>query len=142
MAQTDIERMIGEVARRHNLLLPRDDPTFVVLTLNELALEGLIARVEAAQDQIAAGVVQQRAAARELAERVLVGGADYVRRSHAAAADELRAALKETLAGELAAFRRAAAEAREARRSAWLAALAATGAVCLLIGAAAAALLR
>ena len=58
--------------------------TFVILTLNELALEGLIARVEAAveaaQDQVSAGAVQQREAAKALAEQVIAGGVEALAR--------------------------------------------------------------
>jgi hypothetical protein len=146
MDQPGVKQLIGEVAKRHNLLLPHDDPVFAILTLNELALGGLIERVEAAveaaQDQVSAGAVQQREAATALAQQVISGGAEALAKANAKAAAELQAAIKATLADELAAVRRAAAEAREARQSAWQAALAAAGVVCLLIGAAAASWFR
>jgi len=41
----DIERLIGEVARRHDLLLSRDDPIFVSVTLNEQILAEALARL-------------------------------------------------------------------------------------------------
>jgi hypothetical protein len=146
MDPSDIQRLIGEAARRHGVLLEPNDPLFVAVTLNEMALAGLIGRVEAAlqaaQDQVSAGAVQQREAAKALAGQVIAGGVEALTRANARAAAEQMAAIRETLAEELAAFRRASAEAQEARRSAWLAALTVAGAVCLMIGAAAASWLQ
>lgn len=35
----DVERIIGEVAARHNILLRPDDPAFAIVTINQLVLE-------------------------------------------------------------------------------------------------------
>ena len=142
MYNPDLQRLIGEVAKRHNLLLRYDDPVLVLLTLNELTLNGLITHIEgavqAAQDQISAGVTQQREAAKAVAEQVIAGGAEHMARANRNAVAELQAAIKSAKAEELAAVKRAGVEAQEARREAWWAAIVATGVGCLLIGAVAA----
>ena len=55
----DVQNFIGEFARRHNILLHKDDPLFMQLTLIERilvrAVERVRAAVVAAQDDIAAG---------------------------------------------------------------------------------------
>jgi hypothetical protein len=88
----DIERLIGEVAKRHNALLGRDDPIFMAVTLNELiiarALERIEATVEASQDQIAAGTAQQIAASKTIAASLITSAADHVAGQIAAAAAE------------------------------------------------------
>ena len=143
MDQLDIQRLIGEAARRHGVLLEPNDPLFLTVTLNELVLAHYLERaraaVEAAQDQISAGAIQQREAAKAVARQVIAGGVEALAKANARAAAELQAAIRRTLAEELTAVRQAGAEASEARRSAWMAALAAVGLVCLLTGAAAAA---
>jgi hypothetical protein len=89
----EIERLIGEVAKRHNVLLGRDDPIFMAVTLNELiiarALEQVQVAVEASQDEISAGTVQQIAAAKAVAASLITSAADHV-------AGQIRAATAET----------------------------------------------
>ena len=43
----DIERLIGDVAQRHDVLLRRDDPILVTVTLNERIIERALARLTA-----------------------------------------------------------------------------------------------
>lgn len=126
MERIEIEEAIGEVARRHNILLSPDDPLLVTVTLNEVILRRLIARqnqaLEAAQDQIAAGAAQQIETARQLAGLIITGASEFV-------AGELRSATAALQADLLAAAQRernqaalAVASARHARRQAWVAA--------------------
>jgi uncharacterized membrane protein YqiK len=140
--RADIQRLIGEVAKRHNLLLPPDDPLFVLLTINRLALNGIIQRVdktiENAQAQISASAIQQRTAAKAMADQVITSGARQLAEANRTAFAGIQAEVKSALADELAAIKQAGAEAQTARREAWWAALVATGTVCLLIGAVAA----
>jgi hypothetical protein len=139
MDQSDIQRLIGEAARRHGLLLEPSDPLFVTITLNELILihhlDRMQATIEAAQDQISAGAVQQREAAKAIAERTIASGADYVTRTIGEAVAEMELAIRSTAAQELAAIRQAGLEARTERRSAQIAAMLAVGAVSILLGA-------
>jgi len=46
-AEIDVQRVIAEVAARHNILLTPDDAAFALVTMNELVLEELVDRVEA-----------------------------------------------------------------------------------------------
>ena len=52
MTALDQDQLIAEVARRHKILLHRDDPILAVLTLHELIFAGYIAQVNAALDKL------------------------------------------------------------------------------------------
>lgn len=63
MADIDFEKVIAEVAKRHQILLRKDDPAFAIITLNQLVFEtvteemfkkvrGLTAEFKAAADQV------------------------------------------------------------------------------------------
>ena len=85
-----IERLIGEVAKRHDLLLSRDDPVLVTVTLNELILAEALAQLQAslveAKQEIAASAAKQIEASKTIAEQLITAAADY-------AAGEIRAAV-------------------------------------------------
>ena len=142
MEHAEIEAAIGEVARKHNLLLSPDDPLMVLVTLNEMILARMLETqqraLEAALDQISAGAAQQMEAAREVAGVVITGGADYVageiRRATSALKIDLLAAV-ETAKAEA---RQAADGARLAERRSWQIALGVAVIVSLLVGVAAA----
>lgn len=145
MEKAEIDAAIGEVARRHNLLLSPDDPLLIVVTLHEILLTRLLARqnqaMGAALDEISAGAAQQVEAAREVAGVVITGGADYVagalRGAITALKDELQGAATSLKADTL----RAAENAKRAEQGAWYAVLVAVAIGCTLLGAAAALLL-
>ncbi len=44
----DVQQLIGEVARRHNVLVTPEDPIFVAVTLNELLLAQHVQELQAA----------------------------------------------------------------------------------------------
>ena len=94
MASIATERLIGEVAKRHDLLLSRDDPVLVTVTLNELilaeALAQLRASVEAAGEDIAASAAKHIEASKVIAEQLITAAADYVANEVRAAAAEVR----------------------------------------------------
>ena len=63
MADIDFEKLIAEVAKRHQILLREDDPAFAIITLNQLVFEtvteeifkkvrGLTTEFKAAADQV------------------------------------------------------------------------------------------
>jgi hypothetical protein len=135
----DVQRLIGEVAKRHNVLLGPDDPILVTLTLNELILAGYLERVqtllEAAQDQTSAGTAQHLAAAREIAARLVTEAGGYVAGQLTEAGAGVQARLLEAVGRELEAAREAARVAAQARRVAVNAALVAVGVACGLAGA-------
>ena len=89
------ERLIGEVAKRHDLLLSRDDPVLVTVTLNELILAEALAQLQAslgeAKHEIAASTAKQVEASKTIAEQLITAAADY-------AAGEIRAAVAEVRA--------------------------------------------
>jgi hypothetical protein len=135
LSKLDIERLIGDVAKRHNLLLRPDDPLFITVTLNELLLARALERIEAAiiasQDQIAAGTAQQIANAKALGERLITAAAGHaagqVREAAAEAVDRIGTAV----AAELRAAREAANAASAARGSAWWAVMIAIAAAAI-----------
>ena len=122
----EIERLIGEVAKRHNALLGRDDPIFMVVTLNELiiarALEQVQAAVEASQDQISAGTAQQIATAKTVAASLITSAADYVAGQVRAATADAAQQIQLAAAEELRGARLAAKSAQKAGSTAALAA--------------------
>ncbi|AWK88600.1 hypothetical protein DEW08_21115 [Azospirillum thermophilum] len=134
----DVQRLIGEVAKRHNVLLGPSDPILVTLTLNELVLtqyvERLTAAIEQAQDQTAAGSAQQIAAARELAGKLVTDAGGYVAGQVEDAGRAVQAQLLASLGRQVQAAQEAAQQAAIARRTALYAALVAVGAVCGLLG--------
>jgi len=138
MERREIEEAIGEVARKHNLLLSPDDPLLVTVTLNEAILHRLIARqteaIEAAQDQISAGTAQQIETAREVAGLIVTGAADYVAGAVRAAMTALKEDLLATVAAQKAEALRAAEDARQAQRTAWYAAITVLVAIGVLLG--------
>lgn len=138
MDRSDIQRLIGEAAERHGVLLEPNDPLFIAVTLNDLVLarhfERTQAALEAAQDQIAAGAAQQREAAKALAERAIVGGAEYAAKTIHGAVAAIEPALRAVAAQQIAAIRQADLEEREARRHERMATLLAVGAFAFLLG--------
>ena len=134
----DVQRLIGEVAKRHNVLLGPSDPILVTLTLNELVLtqyvERLTVAIEQAQDQTAAGSAQQIAAARELAGKLVTDAGGYVAGQVEDAGRAVQAQLLASLGRQVQAAQEAAQQAAIARRTALYAALVAVGAVCGLLG--------
>jgi hypothetical protein len=137
MERVEIEEAIGEVARKHNLLLSPDDPLLVTITLNEVILRRVLERqrqaIEAAQDQISAGAAQQIEAAKQVAGIIVTGAADYLTGEFRQAAEILKTELVAVMQGEERKALRAAEAASQAKRLAWAAALAALGIAGMLI---------
>jgi hypothetical protein len=134
----DVQRLIMEVAKRHNVLLGPNDPILVTLTLNELILADYVERVHAllvaAQEETSAGTTQQLEAAREIASKLVTGVAGYVAEQVHQAGATLRAEIIETMKQESRAARQAAREAATAKRSAFIAAIIAVAASALGAG--------
>jgi hypothetical protein len=118
----DVQNFIGEFARRHNILLHKDDPLFMQLTLIERILVRAVERVReavfAAQNDIAAGAVEHREIARAMARQIIAGAGENVANAIHAAGADVTAQMKTAAARELAEAR---ALARAARWSAALA---------------------
>lgn len=123
-----------EVARRHNLLLNKDDPILAAVTLNELVLSSYLARMEQAagdaERQAAGRVAQEVGAVKAIAERMIVGASTYFADEVRKVADQLIA----TVDAKLKAAQDTARAVEEAKRPAQWAAAAAIVAAVLAIG--------
>ena len=62
----DIQRLIGEVAGRHRLLLTEDDPALALVTMNQLILKSSL---EAVHQQIRATIAEFHASMQKAEER-------------------------------------------------------------------------
>lgn len=134
----DVQQLIGEVARRHNVLVGPDDPIFVAVTLNELLLGEHVQRLQSAVDRAtragAEASAQQVEHARLVASHLITDGARY-------SADQIRSA-GATLRGQLERFaldslkvnRAAVAEVERHRRSSQRSALVAMASAGLALG--------
>lgn len=115
----DAQSLIGEVAKRHGILLDRNDPVLVTVTLNEIVLRNCVEQVkrtvEESQVQTMTASAQQVNDARKIASELVTrtGGyvAEQVRVAGAAVRTELEAVLKAELE-HLSAERKAAARDR------------------------------
>jgi hypothetical protein len=133
----DVQRLIGEVAKRHNVLLGPNDPILVTLTLNELILADYIERVHAllvaAQDQTSASTAQQMEAAKEIASKLITGAAGYVADQVQMAGATVQAQILDAIKHESLAARQAAREATAAKRATVIGALVAVAASALVV---------
>ena len=88
----NVQGLIGEVAKRHNVLVDPQDPVFVVVTLNELLLDECLRRVSAAAEQGERRAIvaseRQLAIAKQAAGEIVTRTAGYV-------ADQVRVAAME-----------------------------------------------
>ncbi len=141
----DIERIIGEVAKRHDLLLRRDDPILVSITLHDYLLARAMARIEAtvatSQDQIAASTAQahaqQLAASKRLGEQLVQAAAEHIAGEVRSAAGEAVDVIRAAVVAELTMARQTREGMRQIRTTVWwasaIALVAATVAVTLAI---------
>jgi hypothetical protein len=142
----DVQQLVGEVAKRHNVLVDPSEPIFVSVTLNELLLAEHLRKVQAALEQAertaALACSHQVEAAKWTAAQLMTDGARHVSEQVRAAGSAVRIQLEQVLRESIAAAQASAAEAaRHQRRSRWAAFAAATSA-CVALGLAAALWLR
>lgn len=133
--EDEIKRLIGEVAKRHKILVAHDDPSFLFLTLLELVSsrhleksDGILAmRGEALLDALerAAG------AAKTTGEQLITAAADYVAKQTRSSVAELTEALTRAAAAERA---KIDLTAKDARRVLWVSSCAAVAVLSILIG--------
>ncbi len=97
----DVKALIGEVAKRHHVLLSEDDPVLVTLTLNELILTRAIAEIEAhiqaCKEQSSIAAAEHISASKALAEDIVTAGAAYLAGELRVAVAEAKAALREAV---------------------------------------------
>ncbi len=134
----DIESIRMEVARRHGVLLDPKDPIFVSVTLSELVLEELLARIEKASaefEQRAAGLMaQELAAVKGTAETMIAGTAKVLANTVREASEKHHAALIAAVAKQAEGIASAALQADRGRSTAVLAAAVSVAGALLAIG--------
>jgi hypothetical protein len=133
----NVQDLIGEVAKRHNVLVDPHDPVFVAVTLNELLLAEHVQKAQAALDR--AAQLTAHASSRHL-ETVRLTAAHLIADSSKHLADQLRGAgsalrvqLQHAVSELVVAAEAAASEAARQRRAAQWAAAIAIGCVCLVV---------
>jgi energy-converting hydrogenase Eha subunit A len=52
----DLKRITAEVAARHGMLVSQDDPTMLLVTMNEVVLQQVFGSIEARTEEIVAGI--------------------------------------------------------------------------------------
>ncbi len=71
----DLEEIIAKVAKKHQLLLTKDDPVFVTATLNKIVVESLIENaskaVDSLQDRLEEMYYRQSEESKETARRIM-----------------------------------------------------------------------
>lgn len=131
----DMERLISDVAQRHDVLLRRDDPILVAVTLNERIVERALARltavVEASEARSNAASAEHVEAAKQLAERLITEAARFVASQVREGAQKAVETTKATVETQLAAAQKIADTIAEARRSMWWMTVALIGAAFL-----------
>jgi hypothetical protein len=132
----DVGQLIGEVAKRHNILLGTDEPYFIMLTLNELVVsryvEFILRHIEAVRDQTAIDRADQLEAAKKLGESIVTAAAEYVASQHRASVTEHSDALARAATIEQYTIE---AQARSARKVIFWSAVIAGLTGCVFLGA-------
>ena len=129
LSKEDLNLLIGEMAKRHNLLLRPDDPILTAVALNDIMLQKALAQLNGALEEqqtlIAATSAHQIEAAKEAASELITAAAGYAHREIHTAADRAAEHIITTLK-EIAAPSLRAIETAEKTRSIaiWAAALA------------------
>lgn len=135
----DIEAIRMEVARRHGVLLDAKDPIFVSVTLSELVLEELLARIEKASAEFeksaAALMAQELAAVKGTAETMIAGTAKVLANTVREASEKHHAALIAAVSKQAEAIAAGALQADRGRATAVLAAAVSVAGALLAIGA-------
>ncbi len=120
----ETQRLIGEVAKRHGIVLGSGDPLCIVLTVLELFLDRYLSRLDgmfqAHQAVSFEALNRSSEAAKGIAEQLITSAANYHVKTTRAAAEELAAALAKAAAAELVRVEKLA---RDARRLVWIGAL-------------------
>ncbi|MCZ2135868.1 MAG: hypothetical protein LC098_10650 [Burkholderiales bacterium] len=146
MQPIDVESIRLEVARRHGVMLGKDDPILAFVTVNELVLEAFLARAREASDELerrgAALMAQEVAAVKATAEKMIGGAASFFTQEVRKAADAAETSVSSSIERRVAQAVAAADRAESVKRPAYVAAAAAIAAAFLTIGLAIGVLLK
>ena len=138
MAPLSVKELIGEVAKRHGVLLGPNDPILVTLTLNELIVGAYVQQLEqaltGALDQLSGAQAQHTEAAREIASGIVTRAAEYGAEQGKRTVDDLAAGLRASLSTDVEAARAAAEQAQQARKGAVWALVGAVALLALCLG--------
>ncbi|MGO9485042.1 MAG: hypothetical protein ACLPX9_10735 [Rhodomicrobium sp.] len=133
--ETEVDRILGEVARRHRIIVSPGDPMVVVLTMFELVLGRYLQQADAILQgqRVAMTGTLERATltAKTLAESLVTGAADYHVKTTRAAAESAAADIRRASEEALAQIGMAA---RNARWLLWLSWLSIAALVAVAIG--------
>jgi hypothetical protein len=134
----NVQQLIGEVAKRHNVLVGPDDPIFVAVTLNELLLEEHVQKLQAALDYASGAAAdassRQVEHARLVASHLISDGARFSADQIRSAGAALRVQLERFALEAFKANRAAVAEAERHRVSSGRSAAIAMASAGLAIG--------
>lgn len=134
----DVEALRTEVAKRHGLLLGRDDPIFVAVTLHELVLDDFLRRAQIAAEEVerraSGGYARSIEDAKRGAEKLVVGAAAYFAEEVRRGAAQAQMLIDASLRGKLEAITTATDTARNACRIALLASGVAAAATLVALG--------
>jgi hypothetical protein len=144
MAILDFDEIRKEVAIRHSVLLGKDDPILVTVTINELVLERYLDLVsehyEDVSRTLAVTTQQQVEQSKETAAKIITDAANYVseqiRQASAQAANEAGEEIRRHISSAKSASRDAASRGREAqtaKNSAFIAAVVAGAAALIAV---------
>ena len=131
----DVQHLIGEVARRHNVLVDPGDPIFVAVTLNELLVAEYVGAVEMAlaRAEKTARVASREQAeqARQAAEQLITDAAKQLGEQMRAAGSALRLQLEQLIERSVRSAQVAASESSQHRVASFWAATLATVCACI-----------
>jgi tRNA uridine 5-carbamoylmethylation protein Kti12 len=123
------QHLIGEVAKRHNVLVDPDDPILIVMTLNEILFADYVQKMQAAVEREQKSAVlatnQTIENAKRLASQIVSGGAAYVSEHVRVAGAALRKELERLVRESRQSAQKAMADAARHRKvSQWAAVVA------------------
>ncbi len=134
----NVQDLIGEVAKRHNVLVDPQDPIFVAVTLNELLLAEHVQNMQASLQRAEKATVlassRHLETVRWTAATLIADSSKHVSDQVRAAGSALRTQLQHVVRELVVAAEAAATEAARQRRASQRAAAVATGCACLVIG--------
>jgi hypothetical protein len=133
--EEEVKRLIGEIAKRHNILVPSNDPLFVVVSALELVIGRYLERTDAmlqAQREACLAASERHAAnAKAVGEHIVTAAGDYAVKLLRGAAQEITEAIRRSASAELAKIN---ASSKEARRLLWLGAFVSAVGVSVALG--------
>jgi hypothetical protein len=138
MPPIDIDYIRMEVARRHGVMVGKDDPIVAFVTVNELVLEAFLARAREASDEFerrgAALMAQEVATVKATAERMIGGAASFFTQEVRRAADGAETSVSHSIERRVAQAIAAAERSEAVARPVYFAAAAAIAAAFTTIG--------